>query len=561
MRSLEQALQDHDIGHLRIIAELWGFELPQGGAREAAAWLAQAMPETEPLLEIVEALPARSRQALTRLLSEGGRLPWADFTQQFGEVREMGPGRRDREKPWRHPISEAERLLYLGLIGRAFADTAVGAKEFAYIPDELQTQLPRGPDSTAELARPAGEPAHTQLANTGVVDDATTLLASLRRSPVAETRLPPDRAERLRPFLLHPGSLPWLVLMLQELDLVAADSLSLQPEHVGAHLEGRRSQALAHLVEAWRTSERWNDFELLSHLEHGPGGWPNEPAATRAASLELILRLPAGQWWDLSSFLRSVKDNYPSFCRPGGDFNAWYLRDRRSGAFLKGFPSWEAVDGALLRALLVNPLHWLGMVDLGASEPDGHLDRVRLTPLVSLLIDEEQEPQLEQPHASGQVLPDGQLRVPRSSPRPLRYQVARLSSWLSFDGEVYQYRLRPSSVLAAAKQGLQPHHLQHLLEDLSAGPLPPRLLKALSRLAHHGIEAEMSNTLLIEVNEESLLDRLLEGRRTGRLFQRRLGPKAATVRSEDVAKLVAVAAEAGLLIEPPRTDVPGDRSG
>ena len=43
------------------------------------------------------------------------------------------------------------------------------------------------------------------------------------------------------------------------------------------------------------------------------------------------------------------------------------------GQYLRGFASWDQVDGALIKYFITNILHWLGQVDLciaeGAAEP------------------------------------------------------------------------------------------------------------------------------------------------------------------------------------------------
>jgi hypothetical protein len=214
MRDLRQSLQDHDLGHLRIIAELWGLDLPPGSASEAGPGLAQAMLNPEAISEIQESLSASARRALAFVLAAGGRVPLADLVRRFGPLREMGPGRRDREKPWRDPASPLEALWYRGLIGRAFADTPTGPQEFAFIPNDLQPLLPQPASDDQNLyGRPAGKPAFTSKASTAAVDDATTLLAALRRRASEEPHLPPARlrapqGQRREDLLSHGTACP-----------------------------------------------------------------------------------------------------------------------------------------------------------------------------------------------------------------------------------------------------------------------------------------------------------------------------------------------------------------
>lgn len=552
MRSVRKSLQDHDLGHLRVLARLWELEPPTQESQALAEWLAERLPKPEHLHPLLASLPAEAREAIQHLVNEGGRLPWVDFIQRHGELREMGPGRRDREQPWLDPISPVEVLWYRGLIGRAFQDTPVGPKEFAYVPDELLSALPSGPTAQAdELGRPAPEPEVRLHLEHHLVDDAVTLLAALRRRPEPGFKLTPERRRALEPFFTLPDALPMLRIILIELELLSTEPLQPEPQQVGDFLELRRDQALAELTLAWRESSAWNDFELLGHLGPGPGGWPNNPQASRSAALEYLARVPRDRWWDLDGFLVEIRERYPSFQRPGGDFDSWYLRDRRTGSFLRGLSSWDAVDGALLRAMILGPLRWFGAVDLGRLESHDHLGSFRLTETAGILLDDESPVAAEKSDIPGQLFPDGTIKFPRGSSSKLRYQIARLCSWLDIADDAYRYRLRPSSVLASAEQGLQLAHVRRLLEQVSDEPTPPGLRRALDRLAENRIEARADHDIVLQVEDAELLDRMVDEPKLRRWLGERLGPRAARVAPDDVEPLLRTAASLGLLVEPP----------
>ena len=71
--------------------------------------------------------PSAEREALRTLLTAGGTLPVANFSQRFGSIRSVGPARLEREQLWRNPISPAENLWYLGLLYRGFEQLPNGA--------------------------------------------------------------------------------------------------------------------------------------------------------------------------------------------------------------------------------------------------------------------------------------------------------------------------------------------------------------------------------------------------------------------------------------------------
>ena len=146
MPSLAQTLPSNDIGFLRIVASLWGIELLSSDPAEAALELAESLCDAELLEEVVSTLPKDGGAALAALAAENGRMPWVVFARRFGELREMGPAKRDRELPHEKPSSAAEVLWYRGLLAKAFLNPdknslgkygEKGPQEFAFIPDDL----------------------------------------------------------------------------------------------------------------------------------------------------------------------------------------------------------------------------------------------------------------------------------------------------------------------------------------------------------------------------------------------------------------------------------------
>jgi hypothetical protein len=151
MPDLFDSLLKQDIGHLRIIAEFWGLELDSKSADAAREKLTVSLLAPKLLAELTDTLPPEADSAITYLVNVGGRIPWPTFTRKFGDIREAGAGKRDREKLHLKPASAAEILYYRGLLARAFFDTEKGPQEFAYIPDDLLSLLNRE-ESTPALA-------------------------------------------------------------------------------------------------------------------------------------------------------------------------------------------------------------------------------------------------------------------------------------------------------------------------------------------------------------------------------------------------------------------------
>ncbi len=319
MPDLFQSFHSSDIGLLRIVAGLWDLDLSSPETEAARKELAEALLEPERVVEILDLLSAESFTALDVLVSAGGKFAWAAFVRQFGEIRDAGPGRRDREQVYLHPISAAETLYYRALMSRAFFDTPNGPQEFAYIPDDLlqvltpvlksarQVELTRPIlDSQSEpLGRPAlpKEREHPVPVFDCLLDDATTLLAALRMAiTIPDTSVP---GEVLRSFLQVAG-------------ILAGD----EPlaEEVRSFFEAPRTQALSRLRKAWKVSESFNELHLVPGLEC-EGEWSNQPKVTRNFLLDLLRSIPVEKWWSLPAFIRAVKDKFPDFQRPSGDYD------------------------------------------------------------------------------------------------------------------------------------------------------------------------------------------------------------------------------------------------
>lgn len=91
MRSLEQALAEHELIVLRVIGEWWELDLTGAQKGECVQALAELLPQLDVVAEM-EYMPPEEAAALQELVAQGGRMPVAAFRRQHGEVREMGRG-------------------------------------------------------------------------------------------------------------------------------------------------------------------------------------------------------------------------------------------------------------------------------------------------------------------------------------------------------------------------------------------------------------------------------------------------------------------------------------
>jgi len=557
MPDLIQSLQSRDLVHLRIVASMWGVELASVETDAVLSELAAALLDPALVGEIVDALSAEALSALEAMSEEGGRIPWATFVRRFGEIREIGPGRRDREQPYLQPISAAETLFYRALLARAFFDTPNGPQEFAYIPDDLLSLIHHGEhrehgenikkdsvDSVLSVVKkePLGRPASLKERERPLppcdrlLDDAATLLAALRMGiQPPETIIP---VKVVREFL--------------RVAKILSDSEP-RAEAVKTFLEASRKDALDMLASAWQASENFNELWQIPGLVC-EGEWINQPLVTREFLLDLLDAVPENQWWSLPAFVRAVKDKYPDFQRPAGDYDSWFIRRADSETYLRGFDHWDNVDGALIRYFISGPLFWLGMVELASPVDSETITAFRITSKVESQTSDVRPSTFDE-KGKLTVTSSGKISVPRSVPRAARYQISRFCTWDEEKTEEYRYRVTTGSLKKAKEQGLKVGHLLSLLAKNAAAEIPPAFVKALKRWELNGTEARVENLVVLRVSRPEVLDELRKSK-AGRFLGEMLGPTTVIVKKGAQAKVLAALAELGLLAEEQTSETP-----
>ena len=548
MPRLDQSLQSQDLGYLRIVAEFWGLELEGADTRAAAQNLISVMLDPQNVVELIETLPAEVRKALEELVAHNGRMAWPRFAKKFGEVREMGAGRRDRERPYLQPVSAAEMLWYRGLIGRAFFDGAGGPEEYAYIPDDLVPYLPtqRGKkSSSAGRKASTKEHAHPIPVTDRILDDACTLLAALRLDKPAQSigthASHPDLSKS--PSSLYPLSVEFTVSLLEAGSLLDSDGVP-RPDATRAFLEASRGAALAKMAGIWLESASVNELRLLPGLKF-EGEWENDPLQTRRSILDLLSKVTADTWWNLETFVADVRANYPDFQRPAGDYDSWFIRDVETGEYLRGFEHWDQVDGALIRYLVSGPMHWLGFFDLAAPAEGEQVVAFRYSGWSAALLEGSPPDGLQTEEERITVGSDARLHVPRLAPRAARYQIARFASWEGLENDFYHYRLTPATLELARDQGLRVSHLVAVLYR-HAGTIPPSLTKALERWEEKGTEARFERLLVLRLRSPEIL-RELRSSRAARFLGDPLGPTVVSIKPGAWEKVLSILAEMGYL--------------
>ena len=595
MPDLFHTLQKHDLGFLKIVASAWGIELSAPDVHTALPVVVNGILNHSMIDEFIESLPEEAQSALSVLMHNEGRMAWVAFTRQFGELRRMGAARRDRERPDLKPAWTTEILWYRALIGRDFLDLPgqTEPQEYAYIPDDVLMLLPTLQSSVPPPpGRPASpvECAYPTLASSIILDDACTLLAALRlkRNDQELNDIPLEIPRKFVSAEAEPrGEVDFRMILkglLSAAHLLDDEGLP-HPEQTRAFLEAPRGKALAQMVQSWVEDRAFNELRLLPGLKF-EGEWSNDPQSAREAILNFISQVPENQWWNLASFVDTIHKQQPDFQRPAGDYDSWFIRQESGengpsgGAYLRGFNSWDEVDGALVRFLIIGPMHWLGLLDLASSKAGSAPVAFRLSRWFALLVgsplsqNRNPLPDLPLEDAPVHLSAEGRLHLGMLTPRAVRYQIARFCQWETTphrlssprksssspssslsprekgpgdDGTtLYAYRITPAALERARSQGLRPSQLINLLRRHADGPLPPSLIQALERWEQSGTQAVIEKVTLLRVTSPEILAALRKSR-ANRFLAEALNETTVLVRPGMEEQLAAALAEAGYL--------------
>ncbi|MBW7883784.1 MAG: hypothetical protein H3C34_14335 [Caldilineaceae bacterium] len=501
MPTTVQMLANYPDVLLVVLAELRGALLDGAETREQRVELLAAQ-ITDPTSvqmayqEVVDVAP-QAEAALNLLLREHGEMAEAQFSREYGAIRQMGPAKLERESPWLYPENVAELLYYYGLIGRAFKGAGQQAHTVIYVPSDVAPWLPHPQSEAAQGGLPvtpvAPPPAPRTLpADDSFLEDAGTLLGFLytERLRLTAQGPHPEDVDRLVQRFQMPfnGDVPDLNVRLALLLHLAnrlgwlrrdGDIVQLTQNAVRAFLDKTRAEQRRALFDAWRGSPEWNDLCRTPELECADtGNWTNDPLQTRETLLRLFGQLQPGAWYSQAAIIEAVRKVEPDFQRPTGDYDTWYVRSTTTQEFLKGFEQWDAVEGALLRFGMRGPLFWLAVVDL--AEPAAGSDLlVSLSRWGATWLGHDVPAPEEHVSNVIQVAEDFTLTLEPGVSLADRFRVERFAQWKqSYPNFVYQITQR--TLKRAAERGITGPRIARFLRE-HGRPAPMRVIAAVER--------------------------------------------------------------------------------
>ncbi len=563
MKNLFATLNDYDPGMLPALAEVWGIASKSLQDDEIVARLQQVMCDPQATEARWDKLDEATRTALQLLVSiTGHRMRLAQFERIYGKIRKLGRAQINKEKPHQQAKSIAETLYYRGFIGEGFDMVDGDLINFVYVTPDLIAALPLHKTSYEHLEDEAAFPEEElpslsvmddvqdmRPADATIIDDMTTLLAFLQLNPtdIEGTSFTPAAMDAIQPHLLRPNGvrLDFLLGVGLSASLIMAQDSKASPRRsqVRDWLNAARAEQIRQLAQAWLGSSAYRDLWHIPGLEPDDSGWSYDPIAARNSVMALFSDLvPPQGWVSVNDLIELIKEIEPDFQRPDGNYDSWYIRSE-TGEFLSGFESWDAVEGSLIEHYLLGPMHWLGLLDIGA-------DAVRLTAYGRAFLQIADWPQLPEAFYPIEIHRDGRMLASRRVNRFDRFQLARFTRWVQ-TGDPYIYELDGASIQKAAAQGIHTQHIRAFLSrQLEGKPLPTSIGKLLQNWQGGAKTSITFETLtVLRTSAEETLDRLYDLPAYRRFLGARLGPMACIIREDQWGELRAKLDKDGIAVD------------
>jgi hypothetical protein len=546
---------------LRAIAEARGIQPSASGQIDLVRELGEGLLQPDSVSDALALLTTAEREALDGLLAAGGKMTSALFQQRYGELRGIGDARLARDKPWIGDHTPAEGLWYLGFVFRAFAQTASRLEELVFVPTDLRPLLPKVGVVPRQLSfSPSPAPETSVPSEDSLALDLCSLLIRVQNSvvrPLKGYRLAADDAvELMRRSSFRPAE-PEVFAGLSEarwgfllrivrrahLAQLREGALKVNPRPARLWLNASRLRQMETLWKAWRDDASSGDLRFVPWLLVDAETISSDALVSRRRLLALLAGCEAGQWYRVSDVIAAIRSVAPDFLRTGVQFASWRISNAQ-GLDLSGAEHWNDVEGALIRYVVLGPMHWLGAVETGwvAGAPVG--PAFALTPHGRAWLLRGRDPTGFAP-APLAVAPDGRVVSPRQGSLYQRFQLSRFADWES-GGAEQCYRLTPQSLARAQAQGLDAESTLAFLDRASSG-VPDEVRRAVQTWAKRHGRVRVANVTILSVDSPETITEIRRIPGVAALLGKPMGPLSIAVDSANWAELSRILAENGFL--------------
>ncbi|MHB9034684.1 MAG: helicase-associated domain-containing protein [Anaerolineae bacterium] len=448
--------------------------------------------------------------------------------------------------PWRDPQSPLEELYYKGLIYRAYGNIEDYYGEVLWVPGELRDALllafapGNQPDAFHGASNVISHPRDNIL-----VED---LMALLVRTKVGKYR-----------SLKHPGAgikLPWEYLgiegrllggndpdylgFIEELTnsarLVTENEGFLRPSaRARTWLKAGYARQKMILYSAWLADANLNIVETCGIHLMGKKALPIPDAKHNLGAV--LATLQPDTWFEINPFIKHLQIIRPDYLRSDGDYDSWSVSVKNENQPVRGYASWERIEGALARYLILKPLYWLGIITLGATEDGAQPGLFCLnTDGLDLLNNQTLKPPAVPAPAA--VADDSYtISIPIQNTIYERFQLERFSTWQG-QTDTARYLLSERSVWEGVNAGITVQQIIRFLERICAGQVSPVMMRALHAWGGHFGRVTLQKAVIIQVVDAETMGVMLKQPDIRRLLGAEVSPTQRLVPTANLAVLI-----------------------
>jgi Helicase conserved C-terminal domain len=388
--------------------------------------------------------------------------------------------------------------------------------------------------------------------------DLVTVLSALRREPIELTTrgLIPKRFLVKLARLVSVGESDldyptFLTAIARDVGLiVAAGGRLTEGRHTASFLERPRGKRLRQLYEAYVGNERWSELTRIPNVPvRGTTEGPHIVKA-RQRVLNVLGQCPRARWVEINHVIDLIRRTSYEFLIPrerndpygwyaGYTFNPYTDGNLLGVSFSEPWDEgegWNRVEGGFVRAVVIEPLFWLGMVDLGAASPDDDPHVLLLNETgVSLL--QGRTPELQPPATHVVVQPNFQVFVFEPTGEDVVFGLDRLAERVSMQ-QAIEYRITRDSIYQAQQSGMHVTEILSFLEGVSTVPIPQNVRRSIEEWAALNDRVVIRRgASLVQTIDGATMDALYSRSDIAPLLGRRLTPTAALVPSKNLVAL------------------------
>ena len=446
-------------------------------------------------------------------------------------------------------------------------DAFLGTERQLFVPRELLKNLKKAvaqPEIEEDALAPGmvildTPPQSIQKGDTLVLYDMATILGAMFQQniePTQSSRVPKRIANKLlpamqvkirtQPYYEGDDTVDMLFSVAQELGFVklsksTADSI--KPRFI----QGSQFDKWSHmnvvdqthsLLNYWLEGHPWIDVAGVDvdQNDNYYDSYYLDILAGRKAVMSYVNTCTPGQWYSMSSLLRTMKDHDPYVLRPR--YAAMGVSGYRSNRNM--LANWYKLDGQIILGMLSSTLHELGMITLGYQRPHVPKDDEPVNPDAFMLTDLAAAVLQTKGETTNTAIPTNERSLivqPSFELLLLQPDLQTVYSLLPFAlvnqvGIVSRLTLTKQSVLRGLEAGRNIGQIIKILEDHSQKELPQNVVYTLRDWTKSYKEVTISQVLLIEVPDEAIANEICSSSKFSALGLRRIGPCAIAVDSD-----------------------------